>query len=133
MLRGITAQVCGALHCAMLEQRVGAVLPVQRLDAVLRVQELGTVLLELGLGAVLLELGGIQHQSLGIACCEDSAHWLEEEFRLLCYIPQYYCLRRLYIRICSVLRSDLVAISVYTCMYFTTFPDVQRLRICCRS
>ena len=93
---------------------------------------LSTVLIELGLGAVLLEQGGIQHQSLGIACCEDSAHWLEEEFRLLCYIPQCYCLRRLYIRICSVLRSVLVAISMYACMYFTRFPDVQRLHIGCR-
>ena len=50
-----------------------------------------SVLLDLGLGAVLLELGGMQHQSLGIACYEDSAHWLEEEFRVLYYILRCYC------------------------------------------
>ena len=73
MLRGITAQVCGALHCAMLEQRVGAVLPVQRLDAVLRVQELGSVLLELGLGAVLFvqRLGAVQCMCVKTQYCTD--------------------------------------------------------------
>ena len=50
-----------------------------------------SVMLDLGLGAVLLELGGMQHQSLGIACYEDSAHWLEEEFRVLYYILRCYC------------------------------------------
>ena len=59
-------------------------------------------------------------------------YWMHEEFCLLCYIPQCYCLRRLYIRICSVLRSDLVAISMYACMYLTRFLDVQRLHIGCR-
>ena len=49
------------------------------------IQGLGGDMLVQGLGAVLLEIGGMPHQSLRIAC-EDSAHWFEEEFRVLYYV-----------------------------------------------